>query len=183
MKLSTLGIVFQFLAALPTFSNTLPLETRATDGVWICSDKDWKEPCGWVPAWESETLCRGFPYPNSPWLSFGPDSGVTCTIFTDEHCNTADDGSYSQDLTFPGVYEMPGPAYQSGQGTAHFSGYQAYKCHPMSNKRGIDGNEAGNDKDKSTLISIKEIRASTRNVTNRDAGGLSLHATSKALGS
>ena len=179
MKFNTLGSIFTFLAVLPTFSDTLPHESRATDGVWICSDKDWKEPCGWVPAWESDTLCRGFPYPLSPYLSVGPDSGVTCTVFTDEHCDTANDGTDSKDVSFPGNPMLPGPAYQGGQGTAHSPAYHAYKFHPRSTKREITPIERMQDLGKSEdTQSNEESKPEKR---DSQTGSLSPLATSNPL--
>ncbi len=191
MKLGTFGILTPFLAALSTLATTSPLDSRATDGVWICPEKNWKGTCDWVQAWESATLCRGFAFTTSQYFSFGPDGDVTCTVFTDENCKTVDDGSDSRVIAWPGDGQIPGPAYAGGQGTAHSPAHHAYKCHPNSSKRetspgkeGINGDSLGD-----TQINVESnngnLEARNHNAASTSPRGnasLPLRATSAPPG-
>ena len=156
MKFNLLSTTLALVATLFPIALSGPLDAHATDGVWVCSKPDWAGECNWTKASNSDTLCFGLPE-HSQSVSFGPDPDVTCTVFTNENCNTdiGVPGTMTKDYGFPGSAQIPGPAYQGGAGTAFSPAYRAYRCKPIKSKRNIGTSENNFQVEDATLPTLQ----------------------------
>ncbi|KAF8595945.1 hypothetical protein BDV93DRAFT_563793 [Ceratobasidium sp. AG-I] len=65
-------------------------------GVYFCTEDNFRQPCVYVSGFRSGqcvTIGNGF---NDKISSFGPDPGMSCTIFADENCSGRSAGGITQ---------------------------------------------------------------------------------------
>ncbi|EON67324.1 hypothetical protein W97_06577 [Coniosporium apollinis CBS 100218] len=104
LLLSILTTLVSLAAALPASSNANPdLEVRQTElplwtGVYICSDADFLGNCEHRIRPLGSNNCIQL---DGETTAFGPDRGISCTLFKNGLCRALDGGSLR--LQFPGT--------------------------------------------------------------------------------
>ena len=168
MKL-TFGILLSILGVLPLLVASNPLNSRATDGVWVCPEANWGGVCTWTQVTPGTSNCTII---NPEWKawSIGPDKDVVCNVYQDSNCPIGLDPNvhikyYSTYL--PGNASVVGPAAQDGQGAANVTTYKAYQCWPKVGKRSIDTDMEADTNSMTNIPTIEDPQDKTRTVEPR----------------
>lgn len=99
--------------------------SRATNGVLVCPEAEWKGHCEWTQVGVSQN-CRPVPSGWERW-SLGPDIDVTCFLYANTQCNSESYTSRTQ-TNWPGLDKLAGPAYPIAKRAASVIACKAYAC-------------------------------------------------------
>lgn len=125
--MSKISILAVTLSVLATLTSAHHLQPRAELGVYICSGEAWAGPCAWGPT--PLDKCITLPYPESPWLSFGPDKGLMCELYYDGACTEQKKGASSMDeFQYPGSDKVGGGGYLREDTTKYSSAHGSFMC-------------------------------------------------------
>ncbi|KAF2433181.1 hypothetical protein EJ08DRAFT_658443 [Tothia fuscella] len=99
---------------------TKELAKRDGPGVYYCNDPNFTTDCFWLDvSTNSNGWCVSLL--GTPWYklisSFGPDPGVTCSLFSGDNC----EGSHLDELVYPGLAETYSNQWDNQAGS--------FKCH------------------------------------------------------
>jgi hypothetical protein len=94
-------------------------------GLYVCEKPEWKGVCVYGTPGSLRHLnpdgtlhCHTLAFPDNEMMSFGPDEGINCAVFTEKGCT----GDVVQ-IESPGWAYMPAGAYNEGVG-----GFKSYTC-------------------------------------------------------
>jgi hypothetical protein len=109
-------------------NNTLDANDAARPtlpGLYVCGKPEWNGVCvyGTPPSLRNHSpdgflTCHNLAFLDKEMMSFGPDKGINCAVFTEKGCH----GDVVQ-IESPGWAYMPAGAYNGGVG-----GFKSYTC-------------------------------------------------------
>lgn len=131
-----INLLILTIALHTALTTTHPLPTnhtlspRGDSGIYICSKPNWGGDCSWILG--SLHDCHGLPYPESHWVSFGPDIGLICDLFYDDACKDQRTlGAGENEFKQPGTPRIGGRAYSKTEDADvdYPSGkHESFKC-------------------------------------------------------